>query len=406
MIIKLALAYIKSTKDKLISIASYLSMISLALSIATLIVVMSVMQGFANQTLAQMLAIQGHITISGAIHNYPAIIQQIQHPDIIDIQPLLEQQVVINHNNQITGVLLHGLISIPISTSTTPSPISTSTTPPIIIQTPYPPLTIGKKLAEHLDLKQGDTVQLLNPAMISTPFGTSPIMETFIIHEIKTFGINQYDRILCTANLQDVQQFLELDNVISTIIIKIKHPFQSKSIAIQLQKQFPQYQVQTWQETNHDFTQLLSTQRKIMMIIISLMILMAGFNGISSLMMLVREKTHDIAILLAIGCKKHQIILVFLTIGLILSIISIIIGTIIGILIAKNINHIKNLLEYILHIDLFPADFYSLHSLPIHLDYTYITTLALCSFITILLGILYPCIQATNLNLHQQLREQ
>lgn len=469
----LALRYIFGKKEKWISISALLASIGIMLGVATLIIVLSVMQGFRNTMLDNLLAVQGHIVIvnpnidqniidqpisvatqvesktkeskameekalkekafsanSNVIINYEQIIKKImKHKAVKKTTPILEQQFMATHyqinpqNNTSVGasfgILTHSMpkkyLKQSLETSAVINKIKmdalkVNTRPMDNIPMNTTQIYIGKQIATDFNIQIGDNITLTSAKTIETPFGNTPLTQTFTVAGLCDFPFFQYNKMLCLVDLEDTQNFLNIVDCVTNILVFIKNPNQVQEVKADLIEILSQtaetkhLKVISWEENNITFAQVLNMQRNIMFIVISMMIIIASFNGISSLMMLVKEKSKEIAILKVLGSKKAHILSIFLFAGLIISLTSIILGLCLGLIGAYYLDSIRQIIENIFHINIFPEDFYHLSKIPIYLDFIQILWIVLWCMLLSLAAILYPCWKALQIEPDRELR--
>jgi len=373
-----------------------LAAIGTFLGVLTLIVVLAVMQGFRNTLLEKVLDAQGHITvidhINGKIENYEQIESNVaKNAQVISVKSLLEKQLMCIKDNQGFGVLMHGV---------TEKNMQKILKKKIIHDQIY----VGKQLAKDFNLKVNDQISLISAQTIDTPFGSSPRMSNFKIGGIIDFNFFQHNKMLLLTDLKNMQNFIGEENAVNNIIIHIKNPDNAIKIAQELQKLYPNLNFIPWQEFNITFAQVLDMQKNIMFIVISLMIIIASFNGISGIMMMVQQKRKELALLKILGASKTNIMLVFLAIGLIITIVSIVLGLIVGLVVLYNMEIIRSFLEQTFNLQLFPEDFYHMTTIPFHIDFYQIMLIVGWCFFIALCSIVYPCWKALQVDPDEELR--
>lgn len=384
----LAFRYIKGQKDKWVSISAFLASFGLMLGVITLITILAVMQGFKHELMRKLLSVQGHVNIQGEIENYTHLAQQLSaRQDILKAVPILEQQMMITHDKEIFGALVHGKLAKDL---------------PVKLEENH--IILSHNLAENLGAKIGSQITLTSSQKIDTPFGSSPNMQSFTVQAIVKQELNQYDNVLCLVNLSDIQAMLDQENKVSNILLFIKQIDQAEIIIKQIKTTLKNLEIHSWRELNLTFAQVLNMQKNIMFIIISLMIIIASFNGVSSLLMLVKEKAKEIAILQALGAGKKHILQIFMIIGGVISLVSVVLGVGLGLLLSYKLDVIKNFIERIWHVRLLPIEFYNVDKIPIFINTKQVILIAFWCLILSFLGIIYPCLKALKIDVNSELR--
>lgn len=372
MIFQLAKSYMLDIKNRWIIASSWICILSTALGIATLITVLSVMHGFATQLTHKLLDVQSHIYIAHP-HNGP--IPLLVHKRIAKVEQVLERHILLTQGDYMQPVLVNGKANIE-------------------------GIIVGKELATCIDVTH--EVQLLN--MTTDNEFNAPTGKMFAITEVRDFGLTQTNRGYVLCNNKQLADLCDLEYDFTHILIYLTDLKYTQEVIDFLAKTYPRSNITSWQEHNGSFLQVLQTQRFMMFIIVSLIVLISSFNGVSAIMMLIQEKAKEIAILYLFGVSRMKILLTFMLIALYLNSIGVILGVILGVLLSVHIDNIRLILERYMHVDLFPSQFYNLDKLPYELDpyaISYIIFGALC---LCLLACLYPCIQATRVNLANRLR--
>lgn len=388
---KLAFRYIKGNKDTWISVAALLAGVGMALGVAILITVISLMEGFKHELVGKMLTTQGHVNIQGNITDYQAIKNQLmKEKGVKGVVPVFEQQCIVKTeaSDQMQGVLVHGKMQADL-----PFPVKDNE------------IIIGKTLAENLNAKVGDEIELVTNTNIQTPFGSASSSGVFVIKHIIKHALIQYDGALCLMNLGSLQELADNQQSVSNILVYLHDINKAIAFKIHLGKLL-KYQIHSWKDLNLTFAQVINTQRNIVFIIVSLMIIIASFNGISSLLMLVKEKTKEIAILKIMGAKERDILTIFLIIGLTISTISVSSGILVGVMLSLHLDKIRLLAEQWLNVNLLQEEFYNMNALPVFLSPYQITMIAAWCLFIAALGIIYPCRKALKVDANKELRVQ
>lgn len=394
----LARKYFKSKrKESFIAFMSWLSLIGIALGVAVLIIVMSVMNGFRKEIITNILGADGHIMINNYQHkitNYTALINKINHnPQILYVAPTITEQVMLMSNERAQGAILKGIT------------LNDLKKREVFWQnlqqynfenfdTEVNQLIIGRVLARKLAVQVGDSISVLSSNGLSTAFGSMPRIGYFKIFAILNTGMYQYDSSLVILPFHAASYFLDFTSGASqNIEVFVKQPNNVATTKQAIQNIVGnRYYVSSWQDNNHFLIDALIVERNVMFLILSLIVVIAAFNILSGLMMLVKSKTKEIAILQTLGLSTKSIILIFFLIGLRIGIIGIVSGSIIGILFSYNIEHIRRFLEYLIGYNLFSEEIYFLTKLPVDIHPLQITGIIILALLFVILSSIYPAI--------------
>ncbi len=395
-------------KEGFLSIINAFALIGIALGVATLIIVMSVMNGYETELIDKIVNIRGHIGIyakNGDLYDYNAILAKIKKEenflkqDVKFLAPVVEGQAMILKGSKIAGVIVRGmnfsdlhdkpLLSTSLLYGSFEQSIEHGFEDSIII---------GINLADQLNVSVGDSLKLAAPQTNATAVGPLPRMKTFRITGIFDLGMYEYNSTLVFISLKAAQIFFKQYEAIDHIEIILNNFQRTNAAKSLLISKFSNYlKIIDWTALNQTLVQALSIERTVMFLILSLIILIAAFNIISSLMILVKDKSKSIAILRTIGATKASIVRIFILCGFAIGLCGTICGTILGVVFTVNIERIRMFLEKLLGIPLFDPVIYFLTRLPAELkleEIVYITTIALVlSFI----ATIYPAIRIARL---------
>lgn len=397
-----AFRYFKATKnEKFVSIISGFSLLGVMIGVAALIVVMSVMNGFHTELTKNIIGLNGDIVISpqtSSIDNYEEVkaklLQQnyVKHVNII----ANGQALAIGKNNN-SGAIIKGIdlndlkLKNEIFKNVNFGSFDNFHGKNVI--------ALGQGLAANLGVTVNDKVKLISPNSISTTFGSVPRSKEFKVIAIFNSGMYDYDSATILMSLEAAQNFLSLGNNINLIEVNTLHPDKALAYSHKVQLLLgTNLQIFSWQTLNSQFLTALAVERTAMFTILSLIITVAAFNIISSLFMLVKDKTSDIAILRTMGASTNQIMLIFIYNGMFIGLLGTILGLILGITFSYNIGTIKNFLENITGTKIFEAAVYFLYSLPSEIRSQDIILIASLSIILCFLATIYPSYKASKLN--------
>lgn len=404
----IALRYLRSKrKESFISVVTGFSLVGIILGVATLIVVMSVMNGFHKQFLSHVLGIQGHVTLAktdGVFQNYEDFIARLNKiPDITYIAPLVMGQGMATSNLDNSGVMVRGMTAADLKKK--PMVYESITDQELDDFKEGKGVIVGISLAQKLQVRIGDTIKIVAPDSTNTVIGNIPRIKTFPVIGLFDVGLYQYNSSTIFMPLSDAQTFFKKYDAVTEIEIMLKNPEQVQHIKKQIRALVgDDVKLIDWQKSQEKFFKALEVERTVMFLILTLIILVAALNIISGLIMLVKEKSTNIAILRTIGSSKSSIIKIFIISGSMIGITGTFLGVILGVSFAMNIERIKNLLESITGTNLFDPVVYFLTTLPSDLEISSVVKVASMSLIFSVLATIYPAWRASRLTPAEVLR--
>ncbi|MGI4850480.1 MAG: lipoprotein-releasing ABC transporter permease subunit [Janthinobacterium lividum] len=409
LIRKVAFRYLKpSQKEGFVSVIAGFSFLGIMLGVATLIIVMAVMNGFREDLFARILGFNGHIAVTGmtsqGLTDYEAKADKIRAIEsVVSVTPVIEAQSVIMQQGVVMGVLVHGITLENlqkrelISNHIVIGSLDKFTQPNAIV--------IGKSLAQKLGVMPGDSITLAAPEGNATAFGMVPRMRKFIVAGIFDVGMKDYDSNVAFIPLESAQKFYRLPDAVSGIEIFVKDPQKiQKSMKEIFNTLEGKVRMIDWQKANEKFAVAVEVERNVMFTILTLIIIVASFNIVSSLIMLVKDKVQDIAILRTMGATQGMIMAIFFVTGSIIGVTGILAGSVLGILFALNIESIRQFVERLSGTNLFSPEIYFLTKLPAKLDSFEVGAVIVMAFILVFLASLYPAWRAAKLDPIEALR--
>ena len=403
----ISLRYLRAKrKEGFISVISGFSLAGIALGVATLIIVMSVMNGFRDELLGRILGLNGHLSVIGreaTISNYDAIVSRIVPiKNVTTAFPTIEAQALVTTKSQAFGVMVRGMRPMDFAMK------------PVLSQhivngkgndLQDGQIAVGARLAQKLNLHRGDALTLLSPRGNETPFGVMPRSRVYTIGLVFDVGMFEYDSNFVFMTLDDAQRFFDLPGQANTIEIYTSNPNIIRPIQAEVRTKIPETAiVTTWQQSNGSYFNALQTERNVMFLILTLIILVAAFNVISGMIMLVKDKSRDIAILRTMGATRGAILRIFFMTGASIGFIGTALGLLGGILFAENIERIRQFLQGLTGTDLFSAEIYFLSKLPAVVDYKEVLVIGGMALTLSFLATLYPAWRAARLDPVEALR--
>lgn len=401
-VLTVAVRYFSAKKnEKFVSVISGFSLLGVTIGVAALIVVLSVMKGFHNEFTKNIIGLNGDINISSiyqVIDDYENIKIKLSRSNYIKyLVPVAAGQALALGPKKNSGVLIKG---IDIKDLKRKNQIIQN-----IIAGSFADffgkdvVAVGHQLAYDLGVKVGSKLKLISPNAISTAFGSMPRSKEFTVIAIFSSGMYDYDSAIVLMPLEAAQNFMSLGDGINLIEVDTSDSSQSMVNAQKIQKDLgAEFRVVSWQQSNMQFLNALAIEQTAMFTILSLIILVAAFNIISSLFMLVKDKTKDIAILRTIGASTRQIMFIFICNGMFIGLIGTFLGILLGVSFAYNIQTIRSYLEKMTNTKIFDAAIYFLYTLPSDVQPENVLAIGFLSITLCFLATIYPAYKAAKLN--------
>ena len=385
-------------KEGFLKVISIFSFIGIMLGVAILIIVMSVMNGFRTELTNKILGFNPHVVIKPYNNEKITPIFKTQlnknFPNIQILESYSGEGVVIN-DDYAKGIMIKGLDPANERNSLFLKKILIEGEKNKIRKGE---IVIGKELAIELNLSVGDKINLLSSAYISTPFGSLPKQETYIIKGIFSSGFYEFDKNVIFLNLEETLQFFGKNNNDINLEVYLLNPLKANEVKDEIGIMNNNFYVYSWIDLNKSFFSALKVERNVMFIILTLIIIVAAFNIISGLTILIKNKTKEIAILKTLGLGNKSIIKSFFLTGFTIGLIASIFGIIIGILFAENIEAIRLFLSYVFNVEIFPSDVYFLDKMPSEIDSSSVMIIFIFSLAITSLASLIPAISISKMN--------
>lgn len=399
-------------KEGFISVIAFISFIGIMLGVATLIIVMAVMNGFRSELIGRILGLNGHMmvqSITGTLPDYEAAAARIRTVDgVVRATPLVEGQVMASARQQASGALVRGLPTASLeSFEIIAGNIRDGSLEAYrnLEADAGSPILVGSRLADQLGLRVGDTLTLLSPRGASTPFGTTPRVKAYTVAATFQIGMSEYDSSFIFMPLAEAQSFFRKTGTVSGIEVMVENPDRVRDYTQAVQDAAGEIaQVYDWQQINSTFFNALQIERNVMFIILTLILLVAALNIVSGLFMLVKDKGPDIAILRSMGATRGAMMRVFLIVGASIGVIGTLAGFVIGVLFCENIEAIRQALIFLTGAQLFDPAIYFLNELPAEIDPGETASVVIMSLVLSLLATLYPSWRAARLDPVEALR--
>lgn len=405
----IALRYmLPNRKQMFTSIISIISLIGIMLGVFALIVVMAVMNGFRTELLDRILGMNGHLIVQAVdsdFTDYNQIIPRVEGVDGVKFAlPVVEGQALAQGNiGGGTGAFIRGVREQDIEKlKTVSSNIKSGTLANFDKQDG---VAIGTGMAEKLGLVIGDDLRIITPDGDVTPFGVNPRVKAYKIVAIFEVGMSEYDSIFVFMPLKEAQAFFNLGNKVQSLELFLNNPDAVDAVSPLVEKAVGrQVYLVDWRTRNQAFFSALQVERNVMFFILSLIILVAALNIISSLIMLVKDKGHDIAILRTMGARQGAIMRIFIVTGMMIGVLGTTLGLCLGIITCANIGNIQDFVSWLFNVDVFNSNLYFLTKLPARLEWGQTAMVAFMALFLSFLATIIPAWRAAKLDPVQALR--
>nr|WP_244531230.1 lipoprotein-releasing ABC transporter permease subunit [Hyphomicrobium facile] len=394
-------------KEGFISVIAGFSFLGIMLGVATLIIVMAVMNGFRHDLFGKIMGLNGHVIVQklgDPFTDYTDISNTIARvPGVVTAMPVIEGQVMVSSTSQALGGLVRGVRENDLkSLKLVASNVRAGTLDGFDNQTG---IAMGVRLANQLRVGLGDTVTLVSPRGAATPFGTAPRSKAYQVTSIFELGMSEYDRMMIFMPLAEAQKYFSKNGEVDVVEVVVDNPEDVDRYNRLIQEATgPSITINDWRQRNETFFNVLAVERNVMFIILSLIVLVAALNIISGLMMLVKDKGRDIAILRTMGATKGAVMRIFLITGASIGIVGTLAGLVLGVVFCWNIENIKNFVSWASGTTVFDPSVYYLTKLPAEIDVHETGGIVLMALVLSVIATLYPSWKASKLDPVEALR--
>ncbi len=402
-----ALRYLRARrKEGFISVIAGFSFIGITLGVATLIIVMAVMNGFRQELFDKMLGLNGHVVVHSLsnFNDFDDVANRIRNvPGVKYALPLVEGQVLITTPNTSSGALVRGLREHDLKELKAVSTnIRFGTLDNFDTQ---PGVALGSRLANELNVRVGDQVSLITPRGAATALGTAPRVKRYPVVAIFEIGMSEYDASILFMPLHEAQLYFNQPDSVTVLEVVLDSPDEVGAVSPKIiSAGGPSIYVSDWRQRNATFFTALQVERNVMFLILALIVLVAALNIISGLIMLVKDKGHDIAILRTMGATRAAIMRIFFITGASIGIVGTVAGFLLGVVVCLNIERLRELIGWLTDTDLFAPELYYLSQLPAEMDSGETASVVIMALALSLLATLYPSWRASRLDPVEALR--
>ena len=410
----IGLRYLKAKrKQTFISIITVISIVGVMVGVMALIIVLSVMSGFEKTLKEKILGTQAHLVIlkasQEAMGQYDEVIQKtVEVKGVLSAAPFIFSQVMLSSGSNVSGVVLKGIDpdregnvtdlanNLKSGRLQDLKDVRTGDAPAILL---------GAELAKHLSVSVGSQIQVVSPLGTMTPMGMMPKMRRFRVTGIFHSGMYEYDNTMAYVSIESAQKFFGLESEVTGVQVKTSDLYQVKEIGREIRRKlgFP-FWTKDWMEMNRNLFSALRLEKIAMFIILILIVLVAAFNIISTLIMVVMEKHKDIAILKSMGASSSGILKIFMIEGLVIGVVGTVLGTTLGLLAAFNLENITGFVEGLFGFKILASDVYYIDKLPSQVNPLDVWIITATAILISLLATLYPSWRASRLDPAEALR--
>jgi lipoprotein-releasing system permease protein len=395
-------------KNHFISFISLTSMVGIALGVAALIVVLSVMNGFQAELRTRILGVASHLEITGAnnqLGDWQSLVAQVKNqPQIIASAPYVIAQGMLSYGQAVQGAIVRGVLPAEEDKVADLGKHMKAGSLADLHAGEFG-IVLGADLAMSLGVTIGDKVVLMAPQGQFTPAGVVPRIKQFKVIGLFQIGMYEYDAGLALIHMDDAAKLYRMGDKVSGLRLKLDDLFDAPEMAAKLaQKIDGNYFITDWTQQHANFFKAVQMEKRVMFIILTLIVAVAAFNIVSTLVMAVTDKRADIAIMRTFGASPRSIMGIFMVQGALIGVIGTLIGAVFGVLIALNIETIVPFIENLFHVQFLSKDVYYISDLPSKLEWPDVIAIVILSFVLSLFATLYPSYKASTINPAEALR--
>lgn len=395
-------------RNRFISFISFVSIVGIVLGITALITVVSVMNGFTKEVRERILGVASHVVVSSAasgLDNWHALPERLSaYPEVVGVAPFVKAEGMLSANGAVSGTLIRGILP------EQEGQVSDVGDKMLVgamssLRAGDFNIVLGSELANTLGLRVGDKVTLVTPQAAVTPVGIMPRLKRFTVSGVFEIGVREFDGALAMVHMEDAAKLFLAPGQISGIRLQLHDIFDAPYMTHTLVNELPLgYLVNDWTRQYSNFFQALRTEKAVMFIIVALVVVVAVFNIVSTLVMAVEDKRADIAILRTLGASPGMIMKIFVVQGTVIGSFGTVIGVVCGILLASNVETIVPAIESMMNTKFMPPDVYYISELPSEVQAGDVISAAVLSFCASIVATLYPAWRASRTQPAEALR--
>jgi len=403
-----AFRYLRARRQEgFVSVIAIFSLLGIALGVATLIIVMSVMNGFRADLIGRILGLNGHLGVygeAGMLTDFDAVADKVrQVPGVVSATPLIEGQVMATgESGAASGAIVRGIRPDDIRNRAL---IAEHIVGGSLAEFGEDGVAVGERLARRLGVKAGDPVTLISPQGTDTAFGTMPRLKTYRVAALFNVGFYEYDNSFVYVPLASAQVFFRLPDAVSDLEVFVADADRASQVGQAIAAALGgRARIVDWQHANSSIVSAVEIERNVMFLILALIILVAAFNIISGMIMMVKDKGRDIAILRTMGASRGMVLRIFILSGASIGIVGTLAGFVLGVAFTENIEPIRQFVQGVLGVNLFSAEIYFFTRIPAHIQTADVATVVIMALALSFLATLYPSWRAARLDPVEGLR--